>query len=221
MWWECPSEVNSTPVPRGSTLLLRTTHISLRTAIPVKAIWSGVDVAPWVPRQWRTLAAGTITWVLKGHKRKSYVHQFHVYEKTIRLLSPTVCFIKFFFVALLMHRAPTAGATSEGRICSILAKVCTIVMQMMLPTWVLPLVLWQCKQCWLMRLQGAEGIHPLGRKMTVSHYNLLEVAHSVSKGKKVWVERKLRLSSSSPMRLHLANCNIATLGLVAWSLKAE
>jgi len=72
-----------------------------------------------------------------------------------------------------------------------------------------------------MRLQGAEGIHPLGRKMTVSHYNLLEVAHSVSKGKKVWVERKLRLSSSSPMRLHLANCNIATLGLVAWSLKAE
>lgn len=103
MWWECPSEVNSTPVPRGSTLLLRTTHISLRTAIPVKAIWSGVDVAPWVPRQWRTLAAGTITWVLKGHKRKSYVHQFHVYEKTIRLLSPTVCFIKFFFVALLMQ----------------------------------------------------------------------------------------------------------------------
>lgn len=57
--------------------------------------------------------------------------------------------------------------------------------------------------------------------MTVSHYNHLEVARSVSKGKKVWVEKKLRLSSPSPMRLHLANCNIATLRLVTWSLKAE
>lgn len=147
MWWECPSEVNSTPVPRGSTLLLYITHISLRTAIPIsnKAIWTGMDVAPWIPHQWRTLAAGTTTWALKGCKKEELCAPVpHPWNGNHSAFSHCL-FCKAFFVTLLMHREPTAGAGTEGRICSILAKVCAVVMQMVLPTWVLPLVMSHCK----------------------------------------------------------------------------
>lgn len=75
----------------------------------------------------------------------------------------------------------------------------------MLRTLHLSLVPLQCKQSQLMVTVRCRRNSSAGNKDdSLALQSLRNCTRSVSEGKKVWVEEELRLSSSSPMRIHIS-----------------